>query len=550
MQLTRLSWIGLLSAAAAMPTSGQDATNSASPSRMSLSLDDCIRMAAENNLSLQIGDRVAVHSAPPDLDVGKGGLNTDDGQLRVDSGGVIGLQNARLALQAANSYYEPTFRAGAGQNFQDRIGRIDPAFGSIPLPGGERWNEDFFLGVDGVLPTGARYELGGTLNRLSGNTVQVNPFPAPPATLPPENIAWQYSSRVQLQITQPLLRDFWTDAGRTTIKLRRVDLKIAEHTLRTLTMGTIHQVALAYYDLIAARDQVLTREKAVELASQLVSEYKTKIEVGQLAPLAGRESEAQEATAKAQLTAARFAAEEAEVRLKGLITHDYAKVQGMSIVPSEKLVPAYQALSLPDSWRNGLENRPDYLAEKEAVEKRKIELQYRRNQLFPSLDLVGTYGRNGLAESTTESLDHIADNRFPHYGGGITLTVPLGFRRERAEFQAAKNLKKQAILSLKRREDAILQDIEAAVKQARSAYEQTQSTRVARQFAEDALDAEQKKFEVGRVSSFFVLRLQKDLTDARAAEIRAAADYNKSLHELYFLEGTTLERTRVELEVQ
>ncbi len=534
MQFTRLSWVGLVSAAAAVQVTGQDSTASVTNSAMmNLSLDDCIRMALKDNLTLQVGDRIALGELA-DLD------------LR--SEGAIGLENARLAVASSLGYYDPNFRAGGGQRFQERIGRIDPAFGSIPLPGGERWNEDFFLGFDGVLPTGTRYELGGSLNRLSGNTVQINPFPAPPNTLPPENIPWQYSSQVELRVTQPLLRDFWTDAGRVTIKLRRKDLKIAEHSLRLLTMDILQRVAVAYYDLIAARDQVKTREKALELAAQLVSEYKTKIDVGQIAPLAGRESEAQEASAKAQLTAARFAVEEAENVLKGLISHDFSHVQGNALVPSEKLVPTYQAFSLPDAWRNGLEKRPDYLAEKEQVEKRKIELQYRRNQLYPALDLVGTYGRNGLAESTTESFDNIADNRFPYYGGAVTLSFPLTFKKDRAEYKGAKNQQVAAILSLKRREDSILQEIDTAVKKVRSAYEQTESTRVARRFAEEALDAEQKKFDVGRVSSFFVLRLQKDLTDARAAEIQAAADYNKALHELYFKEGTSLERNRVDLE--
>jgi len=51
-------------------------------------------------------------------------------------------------------------------------------------------------------------------------------------------------------------------------------------------------------------------------------------------------------------------------------------------------------------------------------------------------------------------------------------------------------------------------------------------------------------------TSFIVLRLQKDLTDARAAEIKAAADYNKALHQLYFREGSTLQRNKIELEIK
>ena len=148
------------------------------------------------------------------------------------------------------------------------------------------------------------------------------------------------------------------------------------------------------------------------------------------------------------------------------------------------------------------------------------------------------------------SLDQLADNRNPYYGGGVVLSFNLTFKSDRAEYKRSKLQEKAAIDSLKRREDIILQDIDTAVKKSRSAYERTESTRAARKFAEDALDAEQKRFAAGTVSSFFVLRLQKDLTDARAAEIQAAADYNKALHQLYFREGTTLQRNKVELDLQ
>jgi outer membrane protein TolC len=109
---------------------------------------------------------------------------------------------------------------------------------------------------------------------------------------------------------------------------------------------------------------------------------------------------------------------------------------------------------------------------------------------------------------------------------------------------------KIAIDTLKLVEDSVLQEIDIALKLVKSAYETTESTRAARKFAEEALDAEQKKLEAGRSTSFVVLQLQKDLTDAAALEIRATAEYNKALHQLYFREGTTFERNKIHLEVK
>jgi outer membrane protein len=51
----------------------------------------------------------------------------------------------------------------------------------------------------------------------------------------------------------------------------------------------------------------------------------------------------------------------------------------------------------------------------------------------------------------------------------------------------------------------------------------------ARELAEKRLEAEQSRFEVGMTVNFFVVQAQRDLRDAQNAELRALADYRKSL---------------------
>ncbi|NDB76090.1 MAG: hypothetical protein EB141_10670, partial [Verrucomicrobia bacterium] len=59
---------------------------------------------------------------------------------------------------------------------------------------------------------------------------------------------------------------------------------------------------------------------------------------------------------------------------------------------------------------------------------------------------------------------------------------------------------------------------------------------------------EEKKLANGKSTSFFVLQLQRDLTAARSAEIRALADYNKALAALSKSEGTTLDKASLGLQ--
>ena len=66
----------------------------------------------------------------------------------------------------------------------------------------------------------------------------------------------------------------------------------------------------------------------------------------------------------------------------------------------------------------------------------------------------------------------------------------------------------------------------------------------------EALEAEEQKLRGGTGSVFLVLQAQADLARARITEIAAKRDYNKALSQLYFTEGTLLEKIQFEVRFQ
>jgi outer membrane protein TolC len=70
------------------------------------------------------------------------------------------------------------------------------------------------------------------------------------------------------------------------------------------------------------------------------------------------------------------------------------------------------------------------------------------------------------------------------------------------------------------------------VRDAASRLEQNQqrieTTRLGRELAEQRLDAEQRRFEVGLSTSFLVIQAQRDLAVARNSETQALLDYQLS----------------------
>ena len=76
------------------------------------------------------------------------------------------------------------------------------------------------------------------------------------------------------------------------------------------------------------------------------------------------------------------------------------------------------------------------------------------------------------------------------------------------------------------------------------------ATRAAREYEATALDAEQKKLESGKSTTYTVLQMQRDLTTARGNEIQALDTYNKSLSQLSLDEGSTFQRLGIDLQVK
>ena len=105
-------------------------------------------------------------------------------------------------------------------------------------------------------------------------------------------------------------------------------------------------------------------------------------------------------------------------------------------------------------------------------------------------------------------------NNFPNYSYGAILTVPLGKTGRAQQLQGGQGLQGAGRRpSINWSEQNVLIQIQNTIEKAKSDFEQTKATRDARDYAEQALQAEQKKLEVGTSTSFIVLQLQSNLTD-------------------------------------
>ena len=239
-----------------------------------------------------------------------------------------------------------------------------------------------------------------------------------------------------------------------------------------------------------------------------------------------------------------------ERALKRLLDEDFANSADAMLAPSAKLGIPKVLVNRKDSWGRAFEKRPDYQQQKISLEQQKVTLRYNRNQLFPQLDLSGSYGVTGRSTEAGPAISELGNRSNPNYSWGIKLTIPLDNLAARNAYKKAKLQQDQLLLKFKQTEQSIMIQIDNDIRAVESAAEKIKATRQAREYAEAALDAEQKKLESGKSTNYQVLQFQRDLTTAQTAEISALADYNRALAQLSHDEGSTLERHSIKVDLR
>lgn len=516
-----------------------------------ISLKECVRLALENNFD------IAISRYEP--------------QIR------------GYALGADYGYYDPEFRVSALHSFEAAEGEFDPATG-IQSPGGTGREADILdFSLDGILgPTGLRYDVGADYRHRYGTTerdvITIDQQNGPTRTITGLLPFDQYSTAFHIDLEQPLLRDFWIDAGRLSIKLRNKDVRISEFELLFVVQDTVRDVEQTYYRLIAALDAVAAWEKSLELAEKLLGGVRSRIDAGQLATAEDKQVEGDIGERQTKLLKAKRVVIAEENRLKNLISNQSQQWHNVRLVPTEKLLAISQRYDLQESWISGLNSRPDFNRVKERLARQGLVAKYDFNQLFPYLNLIGSYGRRGFDElayrkdvrnnvpignttndittlvksrdsSYTRALRDVGDETNPRYTYGVIMRFPLSFRQERYNYKGSKAEEARLTAEVQQKQQEIMIGIDDAIQGAKLAFDRVQTARKGREAYEAALNAEQQKLDNARVTPFSVLRVQRDLRDLRLLEIEALAEYNVMLAELQFQEGRILANKGVNVEI-
>ena len=126
------------------------------------------------------------------------------------------------------------------------------------------------------------------------------------------------------------------------------------------------------------------------------------------------------------------------------------------------------------------------------------------------------------------------------------MSYPLGLSSAKATVHAKVQLN-QDQAQVRQIELQVATDVTNAVITVQSNTERVQAAQSARQLAQQQLDAENAKFEVGMSTNFLVVTAQSQLATAQNNELQAILNYRKGLVELERLQQSTLTNLNITL---
>ena len=514
----------LLATAAARPTHAQtfdavagervagvawQATPAGRPARrFDLTLDDAVQRALERNLDIAVQ---RIHPLVQDM------------RIAAANAAFLPFASSGLIFDQTTAPNRFVFDGGglAGQSIVTDLGVHDVAIGQQM-----KWG-------------GGRYDVAWDSTRWESTNIF--------STFNPS-----FGANMTLQYTQPLLRGFRTDPRRTQLVVSRINRDISDIDLEETVVNTLANVSLSYWDLVYARAAVGVQRQALALAEQLVADNRARVEVGTMAPIDVVQAQSEAAARRQLLALAVETQRTSELVLKELIVGGTSdELWDAEIDPTDQPRIEAAPIQLQEAIRGALDRRTDVSRARRQLDANEATVDNLRNSTLPALDLVGSYQLSGqggprrvpagnsfedifggaggvLPGGYRDALQSIANADYPIWNVQLQMTWPLGRSADRAAYERARLELQQNRAQIRRIELRIASEVTNAALRIESIRERIDAATASRELAEQQLQAEESKFEVGLSTNFFVLQSQRDLATAQDAELRAILDYQRA----------------------
>ena len=450
--------------------------------------------------------------------------------------------------------YEPTLRLTATVNRN-----TTPATSQlIGAPSLSTLGGSYGLGFSQAFATGSSVGVNFSMNRNSSNSV-FNTFNP------------SYTGLLQYTFTQHLMNGWGRGVNNHLIRIAQNNQKISESQYEKQVIDLVAQAERSYWDLVFAAEDIKIKQRSMDLAQKTLSDNEIQVRIGTLAPIDLVQAQSDLANRRVQFVTSTFTEVQTQDQVKKLITSQSDPGLVLAkLMPAQpvRMPEASDVMPIDQAIKVALENRPEMKQLQLDLQSKKIDLDYTKNQLLPTVDFIASYTQNGVGGMETiragfgptapiiaqinggvsDAFGQLFGYGYTGYSVGFSVSIPLRNRAAKGDNARATTDEHTAEQKIGSQAQQIALEVRNALTALEMNKAKIEATTTARELAERRLDAEQKKFDLGASTIRFVLQEQTNVAQAQTDELQAIVNYTKSLVDLNHAMGMTLKKNNIEIE--
>ncbi len=357
------------------------------------------------------------------------------------------------------------------------------------------------LQLEQPLPSGGRLALGLDTSYLRG----------PGAALPLPSAGGAYTQALQLSLEQPLLRGSGAAVARAEQRRASFGRELARSQIASAATALLRDVVSGYWRLAHARSELEIRRASAAAARAQLERVQANIAAGKLPPSAAAEIEVAIALREDAVLLAEQTLTERGLGLGSLCGMPRAE----RLEPAEPLPSAGTRAAPPPGLHVALNAALAHSPELQELRARGraalVEREVSEDGLLPRLDLALGGGPAASAASAQGALEQLGGLGGYALFASLSLELPLARRAARGALQQAHARARRLQLAEANVASQLRLAVASSLALLETARRRAAALAPSQRLAALDLEAEQARFDVGRASSFDVLRRQDAL---------------------------------------
>jgi outer membrane protein TolC len=300
------------------------------------------------------------------------------------------------------------------------------------------------------------------------------------------------------------------------------------------------------------------------LAESSYQHDKRALELGALPPLDIYRSQSEVAARRLQAIQSEYVLKQAQEAFRFTIGVDQdPALAALELDLVEKPEPEGELENVDpvEILRKALVARPEIAAANAALANDETSIRLAHNGLKPDLSLTGFYQTNGIGGNLYDlntgrlisqgglgtSFDQMFGFGFPGYGGTLTLNLPLRNRAAKANLGTALVARRHDLYTSQITREQIVRQVQDSVHLLEEAKLTLAAGNESLDLARKSLAADERKYELGAETNFFVLDSQTKLAQSELSLLQTQISYQIARATVDRATGSLLEPYHVQI---